>query len=160
MHKIDRSRFGKGFFATRKILKGTIITKMKKGPSFHFLDTIVMGDTESHSLQIGPEEYMMCEIPFLYSNHSCDPNGGLNGKLQMVALRDIQAGEEICWDYSTWMMERHWEMKCYCGSPQCRQVVRDFDLLPVHVQSRYLQLQIVAPFIQEQLLKKTWPLSA
>ena len=94
-----------------------------------------------------------------YINHSCEPNAGLSAKLEMIALRDIKAGEELFWDYSTWMLERHWEMKCYCGSSQCRQVVRDFDLLPNRTQSKYLQLQIVAPFIQEYLLKKAWPLS-
>ena len=160
MYKIDRSRFGKGLFATRRITKGTIITKLKIGIPFHFQDTLVMGDKESHSLQIGPEEYVMCPTPFLFANHSCDPNAGLNSDLHMIALRDIPAGEEICWDYSTSMLERHWEMVCHCGSSQCRGVVRDFDLLPVHVQSRYLQLQIVLPFIQEQLLKKAWPLTA
>ena len=160
MYKIDRSRFGKGLFATRPISQGTIITKLKKGIPFHFQDTLAMGNKESHSLQIGPEEYIMCPTPFLYSNHSCDPNAGLNSKLEMVAVRDIASGEEICWDYSTSMMERHWEMVCGCGSQQCREVVRDFDLLPVHVQSRYLQMQIVLPFIQELLVKKAWPLTA
>jgi hypothetical protein len=160
MVKIDRSRFGKGLFATRHIRKGAIITKLRKGTPFHFQDTLAMGNRESHSLQIGPEEYIMCPSPFLFSNHSCDPNGGLNQSLEMIALRDIMPGEEICWDYSTSMLERSWEMICHCGSSQCRGVVRDFDLLPVHLQSRYLQLQIVLPFIQDTLLKKAWPLTA
>jgi hypothetical protein len=160
MHKIGRSRFGKGLIATQKILKGTTITKLRKGNPFHFQDTLGMGNKESHSLQVGPEEYIMCPTPFLYSNHSCDPNGGLTANLHMIALRDIEPGEEICWDYSTSMMERSWEMVCHCGSPLCRGVVRDFDLLPVHIQSKYLQLQIVLPFIQDLLLKKAWPLTA
>jgi len=160
MYKIDRSRFGKGLFATRHISKGTVITKLRMGPKFHFQDTLQLGNKESHSLQVGPEEYIMCPNPFLYSNHSCDPNGGLNMKMEMIALRDIFPGEEICWDYSTSMMERSWEMTCHCGSSLCRGVVRDFDLMPVHTQSKYLQLQIVLPYIQELLLKKAWPLTA
>ncbi|HYJ38697.1 MAG TPA: SET domain-containing protein [Chitinophagaceae bacterium] len=160
MVKIDRSRFGKGLFATRQIRKGTIITRLRKGNPFHFQDTLEMGNRESHSLQIGPEEYIMCPTPFLYSNHSCDPNGGLNMNLEMIALRDIMPGEEICWDYSTSMLERSWEMICHCGSSLCRGIVRDFDLLPIYVQSRYLQMQIVLPFIQDVLFKKAWPLTA
>jgi uncharacterized protein len=160
MVKIDRSRFGKGLFATRLIRRETIITRLRKGTPFHFQDTLGMGNKESHSLQIGQEEYIMCPTPFLYSNHSCDPNGGLNMNLEMIALRDIMPGEEICWDYSTSMLERSWEMICHCGSSQCRSIVRDFDLLPVHIQSRYLQLQVVLPFIQDILLKKAWPLTA
>ena|SRR4030095_11069928 len=160
MVKIGRSRFGKGLFATRHIPKGTIITKLKRGVPFHFQDTLVMGNKESHSLQIGPEEYIMCPTPFVFSNHSCDPNGGLDMNLEMVALRDIEPGEEICWDYSTSMMERSWEMNCQCGSPLCRGTVRDFDFLPMHVQSKYLQLQIVLPFIQEMLTKKALQLTA
>jgi SET domain-containing protein len=32
-------------------------------------------------------------------NHSCDPNAGIKGQNIVVARRDIQAGEEVCYDY-------------------------------------------------------------
>ena len=159
MYKIDRSRFGKGLFATRRIPKGTIITKATGRP-MHFRETIGLGNKESHTLQTGPEEYILCESPFLYSNHSCDPNCGLTADLELITIREVKKGEEFFWDYSTSMLERHWEMQCRCGSSQCRGLIRDFDLLPSSVQSRYIQLQIVLPFIMDHLQRKAWPLTA
>jgi hypothetical protein len=56
------------------------------------------------------------------------------------------------------MLERHWTMQCACGNKNCRKVITDFDLLPAKIQSKYLQLKIVFPFIvhfMEQSLAKT-----
>jgi len=33
-------------------------------------------------------------------NHSCDPNCGLVGAVLVVAMRDIEPGEEITFDYA------------------------------------------------------------
>jgi hypothetical protein len=33
----------------------------------------------------------------------------------------------------------------------CRKVIEDFDLLPINVQSNYLQMNIVLPFIVDEL---------
>ena len=76
-------------------------------------------------------------------NHSCDPNAGLKEDREMVALREIQPGEEVAFDYSTTMSERHWTMPCACGAAGCRKVVGDFHELPILVQQRYLQLAVV-----------------
>src|SRR5256885_12009282 len=43
--------------------------------------------------------------PAEYFNHSCDPNTGLSGQSALVAMRDIEAGEEVCFDYA--MSESH-----------------------------------------------------
>jgi hypothetical protein len=71
--------------------------------------------------------------------------------MEFYTLRDIKSGEELLWDYSTSMLERHWTMNCHCGSPLCRKVVQDFDLLPKGTQNKYLQHKIVLPFIMEML---------
>src|SRR5216684_4057525 len=58
--------------------------------------------------------------PAEYFNHSCDPNTGLSGQSALVAMRDIEPGEEVCFDYA--MSESHplFEFDCHCGSPLCR----------------------------------------
>jgi hypothetical protein len=68
-------------------------------------------------------------------------------KLELFALKKIKAGEEMFWDYSTSMLERHWTMECSCREKNCRKVLADFDLLPKHVQEKYLTLNIAFPFI-------------
>jgi len=52
-------------------------------------------------------------------NHACDPNTAFEG-LNVVALRDIPAGEELTVDYATFYDARMIPFECACGSPRCR----------------------------------------
>ena len=56
-------------------------------------------------------------------NHSCEPNIGYRG-LNIYALRDIAAGEELTVDYATIENEDFPEFQCQCGSPKCRGIIR------------------------------------
>jgi D-alanine-D-alanine ligase len=56
-------------------------------------------------------------------NHSCDPNTAYRG-LNVVALRDIAAGEELTLDYALFYNENMEPFECRCGSPKCRGVIR------------------------------------
>jgi uncharacterized protein len=148
--EIRDSKFGKGLFATQNIPIGTLVCSIK-GQYISFKETLLLGDKESHCIQIGINEYVFCKPPFLYSNHSCNPNCGINTSLELFALRNIIIGEEIFWDYSTSMLERHWTMNCFCGSENCRKLITDFDLLPLELQEKYLRINIVLPFIMDEL---------
>ena len=144
--EIRSSKFGKGLFAKKDIEKGTILCKATGRP-MNYEETVLLQDRESHTLQIDFDKYILCDPPFLYSNHSCNPNCGLTSNLELVALKDIKAGDELFWDYSTSMLERHWTMKCICGENNCRDIITDFDLLPNNTQQKYLEMNIVLPFI-------------
>jgi SET domain-containing protein len=55
-----------------------------------------------------------------FTNHSCHPNAILRiiqGRVELYALRDLIAGEEITIDYG----ETHHEgrLRCRCGAPGC-----------------------------------------
>jgi len=147
---IQESKFGKGLFTKKNIAAHTILCTVS-GPTLTFEQTVELDERESHSLQIGVDQYILCDPPFLYSNHSCEPNCALNAHLQLFALRDLKKGEELFWDYSTSMLERHWTMPCACGSPHCRKLITDFDLLPEGLQHLYLEKGMVLPFIVSQL---------
>ena len=147
-YEIRQSNFGKGLFAIKDIEPGTVLCKVScKEEELNFAQTLLLGDKESHAVQIDFGRYLLCEPPFLYSNHSCNPNCAINANLEMFAIKTVKAGEELIWDYSTSMMERHWTMKCCCGEKNCRGYINDFDLLPKDLQEKYLQLNIVLPFI-------------
>ena len=146
--EIRPSKFGKGLFALTNICEGTILCRVSgKELEMDFAATLALQNKESHALQIDFDRYILCDPPFLYSNHSCNPNCAVNTKLEMFALRDIMEGEELTWDYSTSMLERHWTIKCSCNEPECRKIIADFDLLPQTLQAKYLQMNIVLPFI-------------
>lgn len=150
---IQPSAFGKGLFAVKKLKPGTVVCSIN-GPELTFADTLKLGLKESHSLQLGIDKYILCDPPFLFSNHSCDPNCAVNSSLLFYTLIEIEAGKELFWDYSTSMMERHWTMNCNCGTALCRKKITDFDLLPINIQLKYVKMKIVFPFITEELKKK------
>lgn len=84
-----------------------------------------------------------------FTNHSCEPNCGLRVRpdgFSMVALYDIEANEELTYDYSTHQEHPDEDMACACGSRTCRGVVRSFSTLPAALRKRYLDLGIVADF--------------
>ncbi len=59
-------------------------------------------------------------------NHSCDPTGWLTG-LDVVARRDLAAGDEITLEYATFYDERMPAFECSCGAATCRGIVRGDD---------------------------------
>lgn len=76
--------------------------------------------------------------PYKFINHSCDPNSGIRGKTDVVAIKDIAEGEEITIDYSTIECDERWEMECNCGSKKCRKKIRSIQFLPRKVFESYL----------------------
>jgi hypothetical protein len=69
--------------------------------------------------------------PADFINHSCDPNCGLQGQIILVAMTDIQPGEEVTFDYAMTDSSPFDEFDCSCASPRCRgKVTRDDWKLP------------------------------
>jgi SET domain-containing protein len=59
--------------------------------------------------------------PARFVNHSCAPNCEAeweNGRIWIKALRDIEAGEEISFNYG-YDWESYKEHPCHCGAPEC-----------------------------------------
>jgi len=87
--------------------------------------------------------------PAEYFNHSCDPNTGLSGQSALVAMRDIEAGEEVCFDYA--MSESHplFEFDCHCGSKLCRGRTSAEDWRNRELQIRYAGY--FSPYLQRRI---------
>lgn len=59
--------------------------------------------------------------PARFLNHSCSPNSeaqDIEGRIWIVALKDIKAGEEITFNYN-YDLEDYKEHPCKCGSANC-----------------------------------------
>jgi hypothetical protein len=148
---IRESSMGLAVFAKQHIPANSFIFRIQGSP-LHFDATTRLGDKESYCLQTGSNEYLYLKAPFCYCNHSCEPNCGIReGGGSLFTIQPIKEGEELSWDYSTSMLERHWTMRCNCNSPQCRFIVKDFDFLPPTLQERYLSMGIVMPFIEREV---------
>lgn len=63
-----------------------------------------------------------------FINHSCNPNCDAvidGGRIWIEALRDIEPGEELAYDYAYQLTERHTpaakrRYPCHCGADSCR----------------------------------------
>jgi SET domain-containing protein len=58
----------------------------------------------------------------MFLNHSCNPNCETqerNGRVFVIAIRDIAPGEELLYEYNLYDSDED-TADCYCGAPQCR----------------------------------------
>ena len=66
-------------------------------------------------------------------NHSCDPNAKtdvIRGKIWIIALRDIKAGEEITYNYGYDFSDEYKTHPCRCGTDKCVGFILHKDLWP------------------------------
>jgi len=144
----DSGRHGLGVFAISPIHRGEPILDFT-GPR-KTREELQEGE---YHLQIGEHLYLGASGEADdYVNHSCEPNAGFRGSLVLVAKRDIPAGEEITWDYSTAIDEPDFPgFPCQCGLSSCRGTVHSFRHLDNQQKSR------LRPWLLAYLKEKYFP---
>lgn len=125
---------GKGIFADEDIKKGDTIQRINGKR----MKKVVKSAEESNEIAnwIGVGKYTWIDptgTPFLYINHSCEPNAVITGTKTLVALADIPKGREIYMDYSITDPDLFWEIKCSCGAKTCRKIIRSIHSVPTEV---------------------------
>lgn len=86
-----------------------------------------------HLVAVDDGEY---EPVMLFINHSCQPNVGFAGNIVLVAMRDIDPGEELTTDYALFD-DYDGEMECRCGAASCRRVIGGRDWRRPELQRKY-----------------------
>jgi uncharacterized protein len=133
---------GRGLFAIAPIAKGEIVC-VKGGyiltrevlsamPEWYGGADIPIAD----NLYIGPLRQEEREGSMIFSNHSCEPNIGVQGQIVFVAMRDIAAGEELTHDWAT-TDDEDYCMECRCGAATCRKIVTGKDWQKPELQEKY-----------------------
>ena len=138
---------GRGLFALGEFQPGEIVC-VKGGYIFNraTLGEIApaLGPAEiqiAEELFIGPRHAEEREGGMIFSNHSCDPNIGVQGQIVFVALRLIRVGEELTHDWATtdWVTtdDDEYTLECRCGAPTCRRIVTGKDWKREELQRKY-----------------------
>lgn len=70
-------------------------------------------------------------------NHSCEPNLGFIGQIGLTAMRDIEAGEQLTFDYAMSDGSPYDEFECHCRSANCRGRVTGNDWKRPELWERY-----------------------
>ena len=133
---------GRGLFALEAIKRGEIVC-IKGG---HIFDRQTLSQAQDY---LGPAEIQIAEELFIgplsaderegsmiFSNHSCDPNIGVQGQIIFVAMRDIGSGEELTHDWAT-TDDDTYEMECNCGARSCRKMITGQDWRRKDLQEKY-----------------------
>ncbi len=135
---------GYGLFASEHIAKGEVILDLSSEEELSItkdeadrrysagFDYMVQVDDDRFVITVNRPD----QIERGYINHSCNPNCGIKNSLQIVAMRDIKAGEEITFDYAV-SESSDYTMRCSCGFSDCRKIITGQDWKREDLQERY-----------------------
>ncbi len=140
--------YGHGIFALEPLAKDELIAVF--GGAIYKWDVFTTLPERERSLSLQVEHNLFLVPENIgagdYVNHCCDPNAGLSGQIALVAIRDIQPGEEVCFDYAMSDATPYDEFECACGSVNCRGSVSGSDWRIPALQERYAGY--FTPYIQ------------
>ena len=152
------AQIGWGLFARRVIKPGEIVIPLDWGEEER-TEVLSWDDIEEEQhnrcAALAPRWYFYVndQHPFWYINHSCEANVAFQNwaecaaeeMVPLVALRNIQPGEQVTLDYSFTITgddgltdADFWTMDCLCGALNCRRLLTCFSKLPPDVQRREL----------------------
>ncbi len=142
---------GNGIFALEPLKKGELLAVF--GGVVYQAEAFAALPDRERSLSIQVEENLFLVPERIgagdYVNHSCDPNAGLSGQIVLVAMRDIQPGQEVCFDYAMSDTTPYDEFKCQCGAANCRGRVTGSDWRIPALQQRYAGY--FTPYVQRRI---------
>lgn len=119
------SLHGAGVYATAPIRKGERVLeytgpRMRKEES----DGLYADNEVTYLFTMDDPEIVIDGFGMAaFVNHSCNPNcesDQFGDQIWIVALREIEGGEELTYDYCLWDGEPGDEAPCYCGAKNCR----------------------------------------
>jgi len=132
---------GKGVFSNRDFRRGEVILEIDDSHVVTDASVLTKEQYEFECDYLENGKIVFAQAPERYINHSCDPNcyaKTVNGVRKAFAMKDIQKGEEIVWDYSI-NGYNEGTFKCLCGSKNCRGTYQgNFFKLPRNLQKKYL----------------------
>jgi SET domain-containing protein len=145
---------GCGVYALERVNKGELVSlwggkivhKKQLDPSMpRFTQRVLQIDEDLYILTAEEKEPNDC------FNHSCEPNLGFSGQIGLVAMRDIEAGEELTFDYAMSDGEPYDEFDCYCGTVSCRHKITGNDWKLPELWMRYLGY--FSPYLAKRIEK-------
>lgn len=146
----------KGVFAKEAIKKGELI-RVTGGIVIPKTDAdryngLIVYDVENIYLDVSDDFVMAPTQEDLDKtatiNHSCEPNAGFLDTITIIAIRDIEPGEEIGWDYA-FSQTAFDPFACRCGKSDCRKVIRPDDWQIKPIQEKYGEY--FAPYIKAKI---------
>lgn len=143
----DRVTGQQTLFALKEFKKGDLISPL--GAAF-------VTDKPSYlTVQTGNRSHIALHPYFLqYINHGCNPNCFFDtARMRVIALRDIQAGEEFTFFYPSTEWEMASPFQCYCNQPNCLGYISGAAHIPSEVLKKYTLSDFIKRKLQYKLRK-------
>lgn len=137
--KVCNAKGGRGVYAREPIARGELLV-VYAGAIVEAKDLDKLSsDVRRLLLQVEESHYLLSQVEGCadWVNHCCEPNAGLRGQVALVAMRDIEAGEEICYDYAMSDGSPYDGFECRCGRETCRGRVSGDDWMLEELWERY-----------------------
>lgn len=135
---VDKSKYhGNGIFANKDFKKGEVVFIMKGKILKYHPKNKKECMLYPNAVGIERDTWIDPIEPFVYTNHSCDPNMATKGKVTFVAIKNIKKGDELNFDYSI-SEDSLWDMKCNCKTKKCRKIIKSIRHLPEKTFNYYL----------------------
>lgn len=144
---------------------GVIANKLFQPDDLVFVVTgPITPNRTKHSFQFGPNDHIE---PLAgmdgklglghFLNHSCNPNVSIhivrndqNPYIQVIAYKEIKAGEEVKIDYATMEFETTVsQLPCKCSSPHCRGYIKGYKDLPPEKKDDYISKGLIPDYLLE-----------
>lgn len=123
---------GNGVFATRDIPRGTIVVVRDaydtcfSRAEFNCLPEIVRKSMETYVYHDRDGQLVLSWDHARFMNHCCSSNTMMTDYQLEVAVRDIQAGEQVTTEYGLLNVQESYEI--HCGCEGCRGRLRPDDI--------------------------------
>ena len=137
--KVCNEKGGRGVFARESIARGELLV-VYAGAIVEARDLGKLApEVRRLLLQVEESHYLLSQVEGCadWVNHCCEPNAGLRGQVALVAMRDIEAGEEITYDYAMSDGSSYDCFECRCGAESCRGRVGGDDWMLEELWERY-----------------------
>ncbi len=131
LYRMSTNEYGLCMVAAKDLEAGTIVDKWQ-GKIVDSYDEVPK-PLKLYALLIDDSRWLVPENDCMYVNHSCEPNCEVNEKLEIVTLKPVKEGEELCFDYVVtdegenpveWNDE--WNFECKCKSSKCRGKIDEY----------------------------------
>lgn len=141
-HRRGRKRYevrpcpagGFGIFAAEALKRGEVVFRGEERPQRLVSQAHVLAHWDPASVEVfrryaypvGGDVFILWPsdpADWAPQNHSCAPNTAFAG-LDVIALADISAGDELTIDYATFCAADMPAFECRCGAPACRGTIR------------------------------------
>jgi len=140
--KINKAPLGYGLEASTSFCEGDKVISSK---------ALEVTPRDSHTVQTGWDRHVRIDLPARFVNHSCEANLGIrnnnHGAYDFFALKEIEEGSELIWDYEASEYEIGSFETCLCGSQRCRKSLGGFKKHGEQVKSYYGEY--VADYLKE-----------